>query len=366
VIRNIIFDWSGTLVDDLPAVWEASNHVFRRAGVPELPLERFRAEFCLPYKKFYDRHIPHVPLDQLEEWFHGHFQHAQESVVALPHAREFLLFCRERRLRTFLLTTVPELYYAVQQARTGLGQFLERPYLGVGDKRKRIHDILSENELSPAETIFIGDMQHDIETARHGGIGSCAVLTGYNGVEQLRAAGPDLIVEHLGELRQWLERNDMKLRAAGPGASLPAREHPLVTVGAAIFDEAGRVLMIRTPKWSDLWGIPGGKIQFGETSEAALRRELKEETDLDVDDIRFVLVQDCIHSPEFYRDEHFVLLNYTCRCAGEPRVHLNQEAVEFRWLTLKEALKLPLNQPTRFLLEALPAGAASVSPLRRI
>jgi len=361
VIRNIIFDWSGTLVDDLPAVWEASNHVFRQAGVPEMPLDRFRAEFCLPYQKFYDRHIPHVPLDQLEKWFHGHFEQAQESVVALPHAREFLVFCRERRLRTFVLSTVQEAYFAVQKERTGLGEFLDRPYLGVWDKRMKIHHILSENELIPAETIFIGDMQHDIETARHGGIGSCAVLTGYNGVEQLRAAGPDLIVEHLGELRQLLEHNGMKLCAAAAGASPLTREHPLVTVGAAIFDEADRVLMIRTPKWSNLWGIPGGKIQFGETSETALRRELKEETDLDVRDIRFVLVQDCIHSPEFYRDEHFVLLNYTCRCAGNQRVRLNEEAVEFRWLTLEDALKLPLNRPTRILLEALPAGFAAGS-----
>ena len=362
VIRNIIFDWSGTLVDDLPAVWEASNHVLRQAGVAEMPLDQFRAEFCLPYQTFYDRYVPHVPLDQLEKWFHGHFEHAQESVVALPHAREFLIFCRERQLRTFLLSTVPEAYFAVQQLKTGLGEFLDRPYLGVWDKRKKIHHILSENELAPCETIFIGDMQHDIETARHGGIGSCAVLTGYNGVEQLRAAGPDLIVEHLGELRQLLERNGMKLRATESDAAPPAREHPLVTVGAAIFDEADRVLMIRTPKWSNLWGIPGGKIQFGESSEAALRRELKEETDLDVHDIRFVLVQDCIHSPEFYRDEHFVLLNYSCRCAGQPRVRLNQEAVEFRWLTLKEALKLPLNRPTRFLLEALLSGTAAESP----
>gem|GEM_PF-80063 len=356
VIRNIIFDWSGTLVDDLPAVWEASNHVFRKAGVPEMPLDQFRAEFCLPYQKFYDRYIPHVPLEQLENWFHGHFGQAQESVVALPHAREFLLFCRERRLRTFLLTTVPEAYFALQKVKTGLGEFLERPYLGVSDKRKKIHHILSENELTPTETIFVGDMQHDIETARHGGIGSCAVLTGYNGVEQLRAAGPDLIVEHLGELRLLLERNGMTLRAATLTAP-PAREFPLVTVGAAIFDAAGRVLMIRTPKWSNLWGIPGGKVQFGETSEAALRRELKEETDLDVCDILFVLVQDCIHSPEFYRDEHFVLLNYVCRCASEPRVRLNEEAVEFRWLTLEEAFKLPLNRPTRILLEALPSPA---------
>src|SRR5438270_555917 len=43
VIRNIIFDWSGTLVDDLPAVWKATNSVFVQAQCPELTLEQFRA-----------------------------------------------------------------------------------------------------------------------------------------------------------------------------------------------------------------------------------------------------------------------------------------------------------------------------------
>ena len=90
VIRNIIFDWSGTLVDDLPAVWAATNHVLRQAGIPEMTLERFRAEFCLPFTRFYERYTPDVPLAQLEEWFHGHFREAQDSVQPLPHAREFL------------------------------------------------------------------------------------------------------------------------------------------------------------------------------------------------------------------------------------------------------------------------------------
>ena len=47
---------------------------------------------------------------------------------------------------------------------------LDKPYLEVWDKRQKIHDILAENGLAPDETLFIGDMQHDIETARHGGI----------------------------------------------------------------------------------------------------------------------------------------------------------------------------------------------------
>ena len=111
--------------------------------------------------------------------------------------------------------------------------------------------------------------------------------------------------------------------------------------------------MVRTHKWSDLWGIPGGKIKWGEPSEDALRREIKEETDLEIVDIEFVLVQDCIHSKEFYRDAHFVLLNYTGRCVGEPDVKLNDEARDFRWLTIEEALELPVNQPTRKLLMAV-------------
>lgn len=352
MIRNIIFDWSGTLVDDLPAVLAATNHVFVQAGVPEMSLERFRAEFCLPFTRFYERHTPHLPMAQLEEWFHGRFREVQHSVTPLPHALEFLEFCRAQGVRTFVLSTVHRDHFAEQNSRTGFAPFLERPYVEIRDKRQKIHEILAENALRPEETVFIGDMEHDIETARHGGIGSCAVLTGYNRLSQLEAARPDLIVEHLGQLREILTRTGMELR---PRASLqPAADpaHPTATVGALIFDANGRVLMIRTHKWSNLWGIPGGKIEFGETSEDALRREIKEETNLTIAEIHFVLVQDCIHSREFYRDAHFVLLNYACRCVGPVDVRLNDEALEFRWVTATEAAELRLNEPTRILLEA--------------
>jgi ADP-ribose pyrophosphatase YjhB (NUDIX family)/phosphoglycolate phosphatase-like HAD superfamily hydrolase len=338
-------------VDDLPAVLKATNYVLAQAERAEMSLDQFRAEFSLPFTNFYDRHVPHIPLPQLETWFHSCFRQVQDSVCELPHARNFLEFCRARAIRTFLLSTVHQDHFAVQAGITGFDKYLDKPYIGVWDKRKKIGEILQENSLLADETLFIGDMQHDIETAKRGGVHSCAVLTGYNTLSQLRAAEPDLIVEHLGELRQILERNNFELR--------PLEHHfesgpvPLVTVGALIFDSSGKVLMLHTHKWSDLWGIPGGKIKWGESSLDALRREVKEETALDIEQIEFVLVQDCIHSKEFYRDAHFVLLNYTCRCVGEPRVQLNDEAREFRWVTPEEALDMPLNQPTRRLLSVV-------------
>lgn len=353
MIRNIIFDWSGTLVDDLPAVWNASNHVFSRAGVEELTLEKFRSEFSLPFKNFYDRYTPNVPMAQLEEWFHHRFRQVQDDVVALPHAREFLEFCRARKIRMFLLSTVHRDHFAVQSLKTGFGGFFERPYVEIWDKREQIHSILQENDLREAETVFIGDMQHDIETARHGGISSVAVLTGYNRLDQLRASEPDLIVEHLGELREILDRNGFELKHREHGMQTSPLAHPIATVGALIYNSKDEVLMIRTQKWSDLWGIPGGKIKFGETCEEALRREVKEETNLDIRAIAFVMIQDCIHSKEFYREAHFLLLNYMCRVEGTPTVTLNEEAREFRWLQVAEAMGLQLNTPTRILLETV-------------
>ena len=335
-------------MDDLPAVLKASNFVLTQAGKAEMSLEQFRAEFSLPFTKFYDRHTPHIPMPQLEDWFHSSFKVAQSSVVELPHARDFLEFCRAKKFRMFLLSTIHADHFAAQGRVIDFNTFLEKAYTDVWDKRKKIHDILAENNLKPDETLFIGDMEHDIETAKHGGIHSCAVLTGYNTLEQLRAAKPGLIVEHLGELRRVLEQNNLSL------GKTTQQQIPISTVGALIFNSKKEALMIRTHKWSNKWGIPGGKIKWGETSEAALRREILEETGLKISGIELVLVQDCIHSKEFYHDAHFVLLNYTCRCAGKnPRVKLNDEGQEFRWLSLAEAKKLKLNKPTKILIESV-------------
>jgi phosphoglycolate phosphatase len=102
------------LVDDLPAVLKASNFVLTQSGKPEMSLEQFRAEFSLPFKKFYDRHTPDVPMEKLEDWFHAEFKRSQSSVVELPHARDFLEFCRAKKFRTFLLSTVHADHFKAQ------------------------------------------------------------------------------------------------------------------------------------------------------------------------------------------------------------------------------------------------------------
>lgn len=137
---------------------------------------------------------------------------------------------------------------------------------------------------------------------------------------------------------------------------------PIPTVGALILNRHSQVLLLRTHKWSDRWGIPGGKIKRGETSEAALRREIREETALELSSIRFVMVQDCIDPPEFERSAHFLLLNYIAVCAdADPHVILNDEAEAYVWTSWEKAFAMPLNIPTRILMEEIARTGLSPS-----
>lgn len=336
MFRNLIFDWSGTLVDDLGPVIEATNAVLGKYSLPPLDRENFRRSFRLPYREFYSEVLPDVPLEELEAHFRPAFDAAVTPVTILPHAREKLEWCAALGIRTFVLTSMDTAAFERQMDDFGLRGLFEATYSGVIDKRDLIHQLLANHSLNPEETAFVGDMTHDIETARHGGVSSIAVLTGYNHPEILAAVRPDITVPDLGVLRTLLDR-----RHRNP--------YPIATVGALVHDGHGHILLVRTHKWQNKWGIPGGKIKRGEPSTVALHREILEETSLLLGDIQFVLSQDCIDSPEFMRPEHFILLNYIAR-ALTTEVSLNDEAEEFAWVPPAEALTYDLNQPTRVLL----------------
>ena len=335
MFRNLIFDWSGTLVDDMGPVIEATNAVLEKYGIAPYDREGFRRSFRLPYREFYEEILPGIDLEELEAHFRPAFDGATSLVTVLPHAREKLEWAKARGMRMFVLTSMDADAFARQLAEFGMEGFFEKTYAGVMDKRELIEHLIATHNLHKEETAFVGDMTHDIETARHGGISSIAVLTGYHHPEVLAEVRPDITVPDLGVLVKLFDKRK--------------NDRPVATVGALIHDGSGKLLMIRTHKWSDLWGIPGGKIERNEPSETALKREILEETGLEITNIRFVMVQDCIDSPEFMRPEHFLLLNYLAK-ASSHEVTLNEEAEDFAWVTVEQALQLDLNTATKILL----------------
>lgn len=208
-IHHVILDWSGTLVDDLMPVFKTTNHVLRTFDLPEISLQEFRNEFCLPIRKFYQKRIPHVAQARLEEVFLAKYPEHYHEIELLPHAMEFLQFCRGRRMGVYIASTVDPQTYQSQAARFGMEQYITRSYIGIEDKTAKIHHILQENHLDRDQTLFVGDMEHDIEAGKAGGIHTCAVLTGYNHVEKLQAMAPDLVCPDLGALQKILSKDEV-------------------------------------------------------------------------------------------------------------------------------------------------------------
>jgi mutator protein MutT len=96
-------------------------------------------------------------------------------------------------------------------------------------------------------------------------------------------------------------------------------DRPFVGVGAVIVDDRGRVLLVkrRFEPLAGQWSLPGGGVDVGETLEACVIREMREETGLDVEVGPVIEVFDRImHDAEGRVQYHYVLVDYVCRPVG--------------------------------------------------
>ena len=128
--------------------------------------------------------------------------------------------------------------------------------------------------------------------------------------------------------------------------------YPEPTVGALIFNQQDHVLLLKSDKWRGKYVIPGGHIELGETMEEALKREIKEETGLEVYGIEFASLEEFIFDEAFHEKRHFIFIDFVCRTDSDDVV-LNHESQEHVWVSLEEASRLPLEPYTRRLIEGL-------------
>jgi len=142
------------------------------------------------------------------------------------------------------------------------------------------------------------------------------------------------------------------------------QKYPEPTVGALILNRENRALLVRSDKWRDKYAIPGGHIELGETMEEALRREIEEETGLDIYEIEFASLQELVFDEAFHEKRHFIFIDFVCKTdAGDDEVVLNFESQEYVWASLEEALKLPLEPYTRRLIEDLGQSGKAMGKL---
>lgn len=205
MITNLILDWSGTLVDDFRATLVATNAVFRINGLPALSAREFQRDFRLPYPEFYAEFLPEKPLEDLEVLFKKAFLESESLVVPLPPTQGFLENAKAKGIRLFVLSSMNEEVLLRQAESFGLTHYFEAIYAGVLDKREMMSAVLLKHGLQRDETAYVGDMVHDVDAARSGGVAALALLSGYDPLERLVAAKPDAIFADIGFVSKLLK-----------------------------------------------------------------------------------------------------------------------------------------------------------------
>lgn len=113
-------------------------------------------------------------------------------------------------------------------------------------------------------------------------------------------------------------------------------------MGVFILNIKDELLLLNSHKWPGKFVVPGGHIELGETLEDAVKREAKEETGLDVYNLKFICFQEFIFDPSFWEPRHFIFFDYFCN-ADSLNVQLNHEAESYGWFKIDVALSLPID-----------------------
>ncbi|NIA24637.1 MAG: NUDIX domain-containing protein [Gammaproteobacteria bacterium] len=138
---------------------------------------------------------------------------------------------------------------------------------------------------------------------------------------------------------------------------------PIPGVGVVIIRD-GELLLIRRGRGANkgLWAVPGGKVRFGETLEAAAIREAREETGLEIALGDVVWVGDAI-GPGDPPAWHFTLVDFLASVLGGT-LRAGDDAVEIEWVALEDVLERPVTPTMVDLMDVL-LDATESRPFRK-
>ncbi len=198
---HVIWDWNGTLLDDVGAVLEATTVAFRQAGIRvEVTGESYRRSFTRPIRLFYEqllgRPIGNDEWVRLDHAFHLEYRRIEDRCTLATGAREVLGEIRELGWTQSICSMLPEEYLLPAVERQGIaGHFVRidglREAERGGVKLENLIAHLGHLGVAPSGTVMVGDTVDDALAARGAGI-ACILLdsgAGLHDPETIRSAG---------------------------------------------------------------------------------------------------------------------------------------------------------------------------------
>jgi phosphoglycolate phosphatase len=191
--RHVIWDWNGTLLDDVDMAVAAIGEVLQANGLSPIERDAYRQTFCFPISEYYRR----LGFGAEGEGFEKATRHFVSSYAKrVPSCRlhegtsEVLKAIRELSLKQSILSAAHESDLNQLLAHFGIQSYFDHVF-GLSDhyaasKVERGRQLLDACGVSAAESILIGDTDHDFEVGRELGVDVLLLGDGHQHEDRLR------------------------------------------------------------------------------------------------------------------------------------------------------------------------------------
>lgn len=208
--KVILWDWNGTLLDDLDICLDGINILLRKRNLPLLTKHRYRQIFTFPVKDYYQMagfDYSKEPFEIPAEEFIVHYKEMLARANLFSDAFDALSLCKDFGLNQYILSAMEQTSLVASVQERDIAPFFEG-ICGIGDnyahsKVENAKKLISLLGINPEETILIGDTVHDAEVANEIGVDVILVSRGHQSEERLQATGLPIINE-LKNLKEFI------------------------------------------------------------------------------------------------------------------------------------------------------------------
>lgn len=207
--KHVIFDLDGTLLNTIDDLADTGNHVCALHGWPTHTVDAFKLMVGNGIPKLVERFAPQGTsqevLDQafqeFMDWYGVHKEDKTAPYAGMPEVTKAL---REAGVSIAVLSNKADVMAGpvVEHYYPGIFPVVQGALPGLPTKPDPtlLHKLMDRLGATQEDTLFVGDSNVDIRTAKNGGLTGCGVLWGFRSQEELEAAGADVIVSTPQEL----------------------------------------------------------------------------------------------------------------------------------------------------------------------
>ncbi len=198
--RHIIWDWNGTLIDDIWLVVEIMNKMLKKRSLPEIDLNKYREIFDFPVTKYYLKlgfDFSLEPFEELTVEFISEYYERFNECKLFDSAEEVLKEISDMGISQSILSASKEDTLTEKIKHYGIDKYFCR-ILGLDNhyaesKVDRGKKWIAELNLRPKEVLLIGDTAHDYDVSEHMGCDCLLIANGHYSYKRLVKPGVDVV-----------------------------------------------------------------------------------------------------------------------------------------------------------------------------